>query len=138
MRRLSLALGLLLVGCSAATTPKEPAAAPAPTALNGDRLGSEFLAADAETQRSYCVSSVKAYRTSGVQSFAVSPSIGNLTPEIFCQQLKEYFADEPSHQEERLSQASATAMLLYAKPRARQSDAELEGMQSGSGAGSKP
>lgn len=126
---------LLLVVASVALVSCRSAPPPAATAavkpvLNGDRLGRDFLAAARADQLSYCVRSVKAYKTSAVSSFSVSPSIGNITPETLCGQLAEYFNDEPVRQDERLSQASATAMLLYSKPSTRrQKDAELEQME---------
>lgn len=129
MRRLFLGLCLFAtVGCA---SPKPVARLADDGRLNGNKLGADFLGASAARQLTYCTASVKAYRTSGVQSFSVSPSIGNLTPQTFCEQLTDYIKDEQLRREERLSQASATAMLLYARPKTRQRDTELEGMQSG-------
>ncbi|AGY57728.1 hypothetical protein [Gloeobacter kilaueensis] len=126
---LILAVALLLASCQGRPSSKTAAEAAAPGSLNGDRPGSAFLAASVGDQLTYCTRSVKAYKTSAVQSFAVSPSIGNITPQSFCDQLKAYFNEEPAHREERLSQASATTILLYAKPKTRSKDAELERME---------
>lgn len=120
-------LALLLCGGCAASPAK---VAEVPPGLNGNKLGRDFLSASSADKLSYCNDSVKAYKTSGVQSFSVSPSIGNLTGERLCGQLAEYFKDEPIRSTERLSQSSATAMLLYARPPSRKQDTELEQMES--------
>lgn len=120
-------LSILLVGCGANAKLEKASK----LELDGNKLGSDFLAASKSGKLAYCSASMKAYKTSGVQSFSVSPSVGNLTPEIFCGQLAEYIAEDPGNKDERLSQASATAILLYSRPKNRQkSDAELDRMQS--------
>lgn len=120
-------LSVLLVGCSATA---KLAKAPEP-GLTGNKLGSDFLAASDADKLVYCTASMKAYKTSGVQSFSVSPSVGNLTPKTFCGQLAEYLSEDVANKDERLSQASATAILLYSRPKNRQkNDAELDRMQS--------
>ncbi|BAC89524.1 hypothetical protein [Gloeobacter violaceus] len=130
---LSLVLAAaLLAGCQASTPSTARTAEERPVAggLGSNKVGADFLAASPANQLAYCVSSVKAYKTSGVQSFSVSPSIGNITPESFCSQLNEYFAEEPVRREERLAQAAAVAMLLYSRPKSRKPDAELDQMES--------
>ncbi|MBC8120870.1 MAG: hypothetical protein H7Y22_03410 [Gemmatimonadaceae bacterium] len=123
MRKLLAVLALILVGCSS-PAPKQVAS----SGLAGSKLGSDFIRASEAEKLSYCKDSVKAYKTSGVQSFSVSPSIGNITPQRFCGQLDEYFADAANHSE-RLAQASATAMVLYSSPATRKEDAELSTME---------
>lgn len=122
MRKFFAVLALVLIGCSS------PPPKVASTGLGGSKLGSDFIRASEAEKLSYCKDSVKAYKTSGVQSFSVSPSIGNITPQRFCGQLDEYFTDANNHTE-RLAQASATAMLLYSRPATRQEDAELSTME---------
>jgi hypothetical protein len=128
MRWPIILLSLLLVGCGANAKLEKAAK----LGLDGNKLGSDFLAASETDQLAYCVASMKAYKTSGVQSFSVSPSVGNLTPKVFCGQLAEYIAEDPGNKDERLSQASATAILLYSRPKNRRqkTDAELDRMQS--------